>query len=1153
MASRAREHRPGGKGMKKNNTKAASLRHLFNCAILTFALSAPSAWGATLVGFWNLNEGSGTTATDDSGSGNTGTLINSPAWTPGESGTALNFVSGGKGYVAASGAESLADLYAHGLSVAAWIKPRSAGSGNGGRIVDKDNNNGGWFFAMNGATTLRLAIDTFPSSSPSRLSSATIKLNVWQHVAATWDGSVSGSNIHIYINGVLAEGATIDGAGLAQSDADTPFAIGNRSKDLARGFDGAIDEVRVYSGVLTAAEIQALANVSNPPPPPPDTQAPTVPTGLKSTGVTTTSITLNWTASTDLPASGGAGVAGYYVYRNGNTTTPVATVKGSTALTDSGLTSGTTYTYQVAAFDAAVPANVSAPTAALSVATAQSPSSLNGADIGGVTAKGSSSVSGSTYTLKGSGVDIWGTADSFQFDSQTFTGDGSITARVISETNTDPWAKAGVMFRETLTAGSSFAAIFIPYQNPAALEARIGTGASAASTKTAQIRSPPYWVRLTRVGDVFTGSISPDSTTWTIVGTYRVPMKAQLSIGLAVTSHANGKLNTAVFDNVSIASAGSSPVVTVAPTASTLTVGATQQFTATVQNASNTGVTWQVNAVNGGSAATGTISPSGLYTAPASLTTSPTAFTIKAVSAQDPSVSGTAQATVVSRTASTVDVTTYKYDLARTGLNSQETVLTPTNVRSATFGLVRNLPGDGAIFAEPLFLSGLSVGGSLHNVVFFATEHNSVYAYDADSGAKLWQVTLNGAGETTSDNVSCGVVSPEIGVTATPVIDRNAGPHGAMYVVTATQDSSGGYHHRIHAIDVTTGAELFSGPKEITATFPTAGGGSTTFDPASYLERAGLLLLNGEIYTTWSSHCDNDPYTGWIMAFSGTTLARTRVLNVAPNSNNLGPAIWQSGGAPAADANGFIYLLTGNGIFETTLDANGFPSMQDYGNSFLKLSTAGNTLTVADYFSMWNEVSESTADLDYGSGSAMLLPDMTDSTGAVRQLAFSSGKDGNIYVVRRDNLGKFNPTQNNIWQEIDLGAHEIRSTPAYFNGRVYMSARDIGIQAFTITNAKLSTSPTSQTSNVFGYPGTIPVVSANGTTNGIVWASTTANPSTLYAYDATNLGTQLYNSTQAANGRDSFGIANKFNSPTVVAGKVFVPTHTGVAVFGLLQ
>ena len=1113
-----------------------------------FAFAAPVS-AATLVGYWNLNENAGNTATDDSGSGNTGTLINSPQWVPGESGSALNFANAGKAYVSASGAETLSNLYTHGMTVAAWIKPRSAGSGNSGRIIDKDNNNGGWYFSMNGATSVKLGIDTFSVASPSRVSTTGIKLNVWQHVAATWDGSASGSNIHIYINGVLADGTAVSGSGVAEIDNDTPFAIGNRSVDVGRSFDGGIDEVRVYSGVLSAAEIQALVNGTNPPPP--DTQPPTVPAGLKATAVTTSSVTLGWTASTDLPASGGTGVAGYYVYRNSNTSTPIATVKGSTAFTDSGLTSGTTYTYQVAAFDAAVPANVSAPSSGLSVATtSQTAISLTAGDVGSVGVKGSSSVSGSTYTLKGSGVDIWHTADSFQFDSQVLTGDGTITARVVSQTNTDPWAKSGVMFRETLTTGSRFAAMLIPFNNPAILEARLTAGANDVGTQTAQIRSAPYWVRLARAGNVFTGYISPDGSTWTAVGTYTVTMAAQLRVGLAVTSHLNTVLNTAVFDNVSITS-GSVQVV-VAPTQVTLTTGTTQQFTATVSNASNTAVTWQVNGVNGGAAVTGTVSATGLYTAPSSLTTSPTAFTVRAVSVQNPAVSATAQANVVTRSASTVDVTTYKYDLARTGLNPQETTLTTANVKSTTFGLLRSMPGDGSIFAQPLFLSNLTIAGTPHNVVFFATEHNSLYAYDSDTGAKLWQVTLNGSGETTSDNRSCGLVSPEIGVTATPVINRNAGPHGAIYVVAASRDSSGGYHHRIHAIDVTTGGELFSGPREITATYPTAAGGTTTFDPGEYLERAGLLLLNGEVYTTWSSHCDNLPYGGWIIAYNSTTLAQSRVFSVGPNSGNRGPAIWQSGGAPAADANGFIYLITGNGIFETTLDANGFPSGQDYGNSFVKLSPVGNTLAVADYFSMWNEVSESNADLDFGSGSALLLPDLTDASGVSRQLAFGAGKDGIIYVVRRDSMGKFNSSTNNIWQQIDQGA-AVRSTPAWFNGRIYLSALSVGIQAYTLSSAKLSASPTSTTTNVFGYPGAVPVVSSNGTTNGIVWAFTTANPSTLYAYDATNLATQLYTSTQAAGGRDNFGIGNKFNAAVVVGGRVFVPTTTGVAEFGLLQ
>jgi fibronectin type 3 domain-containing protein len=496
------------------------------------------------------------------------------------------------------------------------------------------------------------------------------------------------------------------------------------------------------------------------------------------------------------------------------------------------------------------------------------------------------------------------------------------------------------------------------------------------------------------------------------------------------------------------------------------------------------------------------------------------------------------------------DVLTYKNDSSRTGANLNESILTTANVKSASFGLLRVLPADGAVYAQPLYLSQLTVGGSPHNVVFIVTEHDSAYAYDSDSGAQLWHVPLTLSGETSSDDRSCDQITPEIGATATPVIDRSA---GAIYVVAMSKDKSGVYHQRLHALDVTTGSELFGGPREIQASYPTAGGGTTTFDPGAYKERAGLLLLNGEVYTSWTSHCDDNPYTGWMIAYDQKTLAQTRVFNIAPNSDGLGPSIWMSGAAPSADSAGNIYVLAGNGVFETSLDANGFPNAQDYGNSFLKISTANNTLAVADYFTMWNEVSESAADLDLGGTGALLLPDLTDSAGAVQHLAVGAGKDGNIYVVNRDSLGKFNPTRNAIWQELDLAVpNGMRSTAAYFDSHVYLSDRDAPLKAFTITAAKLSLTPTAQTTVSFGYPGTVPVVSANGTQNGIVWGAEVKNPGVLHAFDANNLANELYNSNQAASGRDQYGAGNKYVPPTVADGKVFMAGKTGVGVFGLL-
>ena len=502
------------------------------------------------------------------------------------------------------------------------------------------------------------------------------------------------------------------------------------------------------------------------------------------------------------------------------------------------------------------------------------------------------------------------------------------------------------------------------------------------------------------------------------------------------------------------------------------------------------------------------------------------------------------------------DVTTYKNDVARTGQNLTETSLTPANVNATSFGLLRTLGTDGKVDAQPLYLSALSVNGTTHNVAFVATENDTVYAFDVDTGATLWQKTLLASGESPSDDRNCGQVTPTIGVTATPVIDRSAGAHGIIYVVGMSLDSTQNYHQRLHALDVTSGAELLGGPMEIAAVFPAAGGGSNSFDAGSYEERAALLLVNGVVYTSWTSHCDDSPYTGWIIAYDATTLAQTAVLNIAPNSAGGGPAIWMAGGGPAADSAGNVYLLTANGVFDTTLDANGFPSQGDYGNSFLRLSTAGGSLTVADYFAMFNEVAESNADTDLGSGGAMLLPDVTDSGGTTRHLMVGAGKDGNLYVVNRDSMGKFNKNNNNqIWQELSgaLGGG-IWSTPAYFNGSVYYGPQGGPLLAFALSNAMLGASPSSQSAASFAYPGTAPAISANGATNGIVWAHENAasGAAVLHAYAAGNLANELYNSTQAGNSRDSFGSGNKFITPTIADGKVLVGTASGVGVFGLL-
>jgi hypothetical protein len=505
---------------------------------------------------------------------------------------------------------------------------------------------------------------------------------------------------------------------------------------------------------------------------------------------------------------------------------------------------------------------------------------------------------------------------------------------------------------------------------------------------------------------------------------------------------------------------------------------------------------------------------------------------------------------------SATDVVTYHNDIARTGQNLQETILSYSNVDSSSFGKLFMLPVDGVIDAEPLYLSSVTIpGNGTHNVVYTVTENDSVYAFDADTGTQLWHVSVLAKGESPSDVHDCDQISPQIGIAATPVIDRDSGPHGTIYVVAMSKNAST-YFQRIHALDITTGKEEFGGPTTVQAKFPGHGDNShdgyVIFAPGRYAERAGLLLLNHVIYTAWTSHCDERPYTGWLIGYDESTLAQTRVLNVTPNGNQ--GAIWQAGSGIASDGTN-IFFLDGNGTFDTTLNKKGFPAKGDYGNGFLKVSTKGNKLRVADYFNMFDTVSESNSDEDLGSGGAMVLPAMKDAEGKVRYLAIGAGKDGNIYVVDRTNMGKFNPHDDSaIYQEVDgvLGGGEW-ATSAYYKGSVYFGPQGNNLMQFEFSQARLSTSPHSTSATSFTYPGTTPSVSADGSSNGIVWAIEHTDPvDVLHAYRAANLATELYNSNQAKNQRDHFGSAGHFETPMIVNGKVYVGTTNGVAVFGLL-
>jgi len=500
------------------------------------------------------------------------------------------------------------------------------------------------------------------------------------------------------------------------------------------------------------------------------------------------------------------------------------------------------------------------------------------------------------------------------------------------------------------------------------------------------------------------------------------------------------------------------------------------------------------------------------------------------------------------------DVLTYHNNNARTGLNSSETTLNLGNVNSSTFGKLFTVTVDGLVDGEPLYLSAVPTQGGTHNLLIVVTENDSVYAFDADTGSPIWHVSALKSGESPSDDRGCGQVSPQIGITSTPVISRPKGSNGVIYTVAMSKDSSGNYHQRLHALDATTGNELNGGPVDIVAKYPGTGdnstGGYVIFDPAQYKERSGLLQIGNTIYLTWASHCDIRPYTGWAMGYNATTLAQTSVINVTPNGNE--GAIWGAGAGLTADGVGNIFLLDANGVFDTTLNSSGFPINGDYGNAFIRLTTKGG-LAVADYFEMYNGVQESDSDTDLGSSGAVLLPSMKDSSGNTWQLVAGGGKDSNLYLVNRNSMGKFNSKSNNIYQELS-GALPggMWSIPAFWNGRLYFGPVGQPLLEFQFKNAKLLTSPVAQTSNSFGYPGTTPSISSNKGANAIVWASENSNPAVLHAYNANTL-VELYNTNQAANGRDHFGAGNKFIIPMIANGKVYVGTTTGVGVFGLLS
>jgi hypothetical protein len=504
----------------------------------------------------------------------------------------------------------------------------------------------------------------------------------------------------------------------------------------------------------------------------------------------------------------------------------------------------------------------------------------------------------------------------------------------------------------------------------------------------------------------------------------------------------------------------------------------------------------------------------------------------------------------------------YRNDNFRTGQNLAESVLTPSTVNAAKFGLLFTDFIDASAYAQPLYVPNVSIpGNGTHNVVYVATENDSVYAFDADSaGPPLWRTSFidpdDGITAVPSSDLGCGDLTPIIGITATPVIDSST---GTLYVVSKVKLGPGSYQQQLHALDITNGLEMPHSPVTISASVSGTGedavNGVITFDPLLQHDRPALAIANGVVYLSFASHCDIQPYHGWILGYDETSLMQVVVYNTTPNGSQAG--IWEAGCGPGVDTNGDLITITGNGTFDTS----GTPI--DYGDSFIRLTPVPGTpgsMTVDSYFTPLNELMLDDEDLDMGSGGNLLLP---DQPGPNTHLMLGAGKLGTLYLVNRDSMGGFNASMDQMVQKLPGAVGGMFSTPAYWSGTVSKSGLQNMIYAigetdhpkmFILNNGVIKGPASIARSVTFGFPGASPVISANGATGGIMWAINSSKwnvpgPATLYAFDATDLGNELYNSNQYS--ADNPGPAVKFTVPTVANGSVYVGTQTQLAVFGL--
>jgi hypothetical protein len=1027
------------------------------------------------------------------------------------------------------------------------------------------------------ATTTASAGDTQPPTVPTGLHASSVLLT---QVTISWAASADlpnpgGSGIggyYIYRNGNTTTAIATVTTGTAYTDsgllANTAYTY------QVAAFDQAAPKPNVSAPSNPLAVTTAK-----------DTQAPSVPAGLAASGVTVSAVTISWSPATDLPNPGGTGIGGYNVYRNGNTATPVATVTSSTTYTDTGLIGGTAYQYQVAAFDRAQPANVSAPSGAVTATT--SPVTVPPSVPGGLKA---SAVTVSTITL------TWNAS------TDTTPGAPGVGGYNVYRNGNTATPIATVTSGTTYTDTGLIGGTAYQYQVAAfdrAQPANVSAPSGAVTATTSPVTVPPSVPTGLKASAV---TVSTITLTWNAstdatpggpgVGGYYLYRNGNTATPVAsvtgtaytdtgLTASTSYQYQVAAFDkatppNVSApsasvtatTSASGSVTVTVSPRRAGLTTSQSQIFVATVSGTVNTSVTWSVDGVDGGNSTIGTITSGGLYTPPSS----GGVHSITATSVANSSGSGTSTAAVTDL----AGIYTHHVDVARTGQNLKEYALTPAIVGGAgNFGRLFTCAVDGPMYAHPLYVANLSIGGGTHNVVFLATENDSVYAIDADSSACViyWQKSfINGSTVLTVPQDNSTGFAGNVGITGTPVINPAL---GTMYVVVMTKEIGAGnsvsYHHRLHALGLATGSEAAGSPVDVTGSVASQSG-TVQFDSSVQNQRAALLLSGyasgTAVYIAFASFGDIGNWYGWVMSYDASSLHQIAVWNAAPNGSAGG--IWMSGGGIAADSSGGLFFSTGNGTFDDKADI--IPPMapgNDFGESYVKLNPT--TLNVTDFYTPSQNFYWTGGDLDISSSGLVVLPDGLGPTGHPNLLA-GSDKQGHFWLIDRDAMSRFSPSSDNTVQYLQLpnvsacGVECVYSTPAYWNGTIYVAVNAAQLMAIPLVSGLVPASagvvtPSSMSAETYKYPAPTPSVSALTSNNAIVWAlETNANgtgnqsgfsgPAILRAYDATNLGHTLYSSTASAN--DKAGNAVKFQAPVVANGKVYVAGDHALTVYGLL-